>query len=187
MNLRLLLILPVVLGFAFGENLLTNGDFEQELTVGWTQTYGGYGYHNVERSTWRHPDPDYEVWAQQYDGLGWNRLEQVVEVKDVDIDFSFIAKFDIGNGSSTCWPVAAVILAYYNSGGALLGDTRFCHASPYCNWTPSSTCNLIPVVGNQWMPWSLNVREEITYNLPGVDAEQVAKIGVALYDYTSGG
>jgi len=187
MKLKLLLILPIAFGLALADNLLTNGDFEQELSVGWTQTYGGYGNHMAERSSWRHPDPDYEVWVQQYDGSGWNRLEQIVDVTDVDVDFSFIGKFDIGGGSSVCWPVGSVILEYYNTGGVLLGETRFCRASPYCNWTPSSTLNLIPIGGNEWMPWSLNVLEEITYNLPGVDAEQVAKIGVAIYNYTSGG
>lgn len=187
MNLRLLLILPVVLGLASGENLLTNGDFEQDISVGWTLTYYGYGMHNAERAVWRHPDPDYEVWVQQNSGEGWTRLEQQVSVPGPNLDFSFTAKLDLGNASSSCWPVPSVILEYYDASNTMLGETRFYLPCAYCNWVPSDLLSLIPVGSSAWMPWSINVLEEIQSNLPGVDADEVRKITVALYDYTSGG
>ena len=184
---KVLLLLPLILGFAGAQNLLENGDFEQDLTVGWQWTYGGYGSHLNDRQVWRHPDPDYEAWVQQYDGEGWSKLYQIVDVTDVELDFSFIGKFEIGGSSSTCWPVGSVCIEYYNASQGLLGETRFyCHDA-YCNWTPSSTLDLVPVSPSNWEPWNLNIQEELTYNLPGVNSEDVAKIGVAMYLYTSGG
>lgn len=184
---RLLFALPVLFGLVLGQNLLTNGNFEQELSVGWSPVMSGLGSHSAERAVWRHPDPDYECWVQQYDGSGSTRLEQTVNVPHVNLDFSFAAQFAIGGGSSTCWPVASVILEYLNASGAMLGETRFYYHNAYCNWVPTSTVSLIDIGSPDWMSYNLNVAEEIRDNLPGMNASQVRKIRVAFYDYTSGG
>ena len=58
MKLKLLTVLCLGAALALGQNLLTNGDFEQDLTVGWTYTDSGYGTHYADRQTGYQPDPD---------------------------------------------------------------------------------------------------------------------------------
>ena len=187
MKLRLLLVLPLLLGIALGQNLLTNGDFEQDMSVGWTATQGGAGSHVVERYMGQHPDPDYEVLVQQVSGSGWTKCHQIVDITDVDVEVSFWAQFYIGGGWSTCWPVTAVFIEYLDENGLFLGDTRICHHNAYWNWVPTSTRHLITVTNPDWTEYTYDIRQELDNNLPGVNVADVAKIGVALYDYTSGG
>lgn len=187
MKLKLLLIVPLVAGVGLASNLIANGDFEQDLSVGWTLQQGGLGSHITNRATSYHPDPDNEVQVRQYSGPGYTRLGQLIDVDGPDLMLSFWARWNIGGGSSTCWPVTAVFVEYYDHRGLMLGDTRFYYHNAYCNWAPSNRRNLIDISDPNWMQYDLSIRQEITDNLPAVDADLVKRIGIALYDYTSGG
>lgn len=187
MRLKLLLIIPAVLSLTLAQNLLTNGDFEQDLTAGWTQTKGGTGTQTMDRSVGYHPDPDCEAMAYQYSGSGWVKLAQTLDMPGPDALLTFWASFWRGASSSACWPVACVNASYLDAGGTLLGETRFYYHDAYCTWTRSSTLNLIDVTDPNWTQYSLDVRAEIATNLPGVNPDNVRKIQVALYVYTSGG
>jgi len=171
----------------YGQELLTNGDFEQELTVGWTQTRGGSGSMVCDRSQAYHPDPDYEAKDSLYDGAGWNKLSQLVDVPGPLLELSFWASFAYGAGSSTCWPVASVTVEYYDLNSTLLGETRFYWHSPYCNWTPSPTLSLHEVTNPDWTEYTLDIPTELSQNLPGVNPDDIARVAVSLYTYTSGG
>jgi hypothetical protein len=182
-----LLLIPAVLSLAAGQNLLVNGDFEQPLTTGWALTTGGSGYGATDRQTDYHPDPDYEARDSLYSGPGCRRLAQRVSVSSTWLDVSFWAKFEIGGGSSTCWPVASVVVGYYDAVDAWLGETRFYYHNEYCNWTSSGTMHLVEVTDPAWRQYSFNVSEELAANLPGVDPDDVRRVEVALFDTTAGG
>lgn len=187
MKFRILLTAALAIAVAAGQNLLVNGDFEQVLTNGWTQTYGGSGTRIFDRDTSYHPDPDYEGYVQQYSGSGWARLAQSVTTGNDALLLSFSAWFSIGAGSSTCWPVAAVCVEYLNSSSAVLGETRFYSHNAYCNWTGSSTLHLIEVTSTSWEDYELDVHQELIDNLPGVNPDSVRGVQISLYCYTSGG
>ncbi len=185
MILRLLILLPLLFGFTAAQNLLVNGDFEQELSVGWTAGKDGNGTHTIERQTTPQPDPDYEAYLKQESGEGWVRLRQVVDVAGPYLELTFHAQFGF-ECPSFCWPVASVCVEYYDAEDALLGETRFYHHDVQCDWTRTSTLDLIDIVDPTWNQYTLNIREEINNNLSGVNAEEIRKLGVALYNYTSG-
>ncbi|MFO7650700.1 MAG: hypothetical protein R6X13_05085 [bacterium] len=186
MKMKLLALLPLVAAVALGQNLLINGDFEQDLTVGWTYTDSGYGTHQADRQTSYDPDPDYEAMAYQYDNPGWARLAQRVDAPGVLLQLSFRASFLQTGGTSSCWPAACVSVCYYDGSSTLLGETRYFY-STYANWTPSPTLSLHRVNDPAWADYSLNVAEEISTNLPGVDPGDVAQVEVALLAYTYSG
>ncbi len=187
MILRIMAAVPLFLCLASAQNLLVNGDFEQDISVGWSQLQGGAGTHTTQRQTNRHPDPDYEAWVRQYSGSGWTKLYQMVDIPGPDVLVNFWASFNIGGGSSTCWPVAAVFIEYYNQSGLYMGDTRFCYHNAYWNWTQTGTRSLIDVASPDWMAYGIHVRQEVDDNLPSVNSEDIRKLSVALYSYTSGG
>jgi hypothetical protein len=183
---KLILLLPLLLGFAAGQELLTNGDFEQDLTVGWTRVDTGYGTHDAARDTTYHPDPDYEAFVYQYDNPGVTQLVQYVDAPGTVMTFSFWAKFEEGGGSSSCWPAGCVSIYYCDAANTILGETRFFY-STYANWTPSPTLSLHQTTTADWTQYTLDVAEELSQNLGGVNPDDVARIGVAVVAYAGGG
>jgi MOSC domain-containing protein YiiM len=55
---RLLVLSVIICSGLFGENLLTNGAFEQPLSVGWLQATSGSNV-TINRATTYDPDPDF--------------------------------------------------------------------------------------------------------------------------------
>ncbi|MEO0079226.1 MAG: hypothetical protein ABIK44_00915 [candidate division WOR-3 bacterium] len=186
MRLKFLLIPTLALSLSLGQELLVNGDFEQELSVGWTYTDSGSGTHLAQRGTEYQPDPDYEAYVYQYDNPGWTRLSQRVDVPGVALQLSFWARFNEGGGSSTCWPAACFQVCYYNDDNVLLGETRY-YYSTYADWVPSPTLSLYRITNPDWSRYELNIPDELTQNLPGVNPGEVAKVEVALFSYTISG
>jgi len=185
---RYVLLLPlVILATSFGQELLVNGDFEQPLDVGWAQDTGGYGYRTVVRDTGYQPDPDFEVCDSQYSGSGWTRLSQTVDVPGPILHLSFWASFAVGGGSSTCWPVASVDVVYRDDAGTPLGTTKVYYHNEYCTWVPDPTLGLVEVTTPDWTQYSLDIADELSQHLPGVNPGDVRKITVALSDTTAGG
>jgi hypothetical protein len=181
---RTILLMSLLAVVGFGQNLLTNGDFEQDLSIGWTQS--GYGVYYMDRQTGYNPDPDYEAFDSLY-GYGFGKLNQIVDAPGITLSLDFWAKFELGGGSSSCWPVAAVTVGYYDADNVLLGESRIYYHNEYCTWTPSGTLSLIPITTPDWTLYTLDIAQEISSNLPGVNPGDVAKVGVALWDTTSGG
>lgn len=186
MKLKLVLALLFVLGAGVSQELLTNGDFEQDLTVGWTYTDSGVGTHEALRDTGFQPDPDYEGYTYQYDNPGWARLSQAVDVPGAMEQLSFSASFEEVGGTSSCWPAACVSVCYLDASSTLLGETRY-YYSTYANWVASPTLSLIRVTDPAWNQYRLGIAEELETNLPGVNPAVVARIEVALLSYTYSG
>jgi hypothetical protein len=185
---KLVLLLPLLLGLGFGQNLLLNGDFEQPLSTGWTETHEGYGIITFDRQTYYDPDPDYEAMDSIYSGAGSTRLTQIVEVPGPLLQLNFTAKFALGGGtSSTCWPVASFAVSYYDALDNKLGETRFYLHDSNCTWIATPTLSLIEVSSLDWQNYQLNIADELNTNLPGVDPALVMRVGVALFDTTAGG
>jgi hypothetical protein len=186
--MRRLVLIPVLLlaAVAFGQELLVNGDFEQDLSVGWTRIDSGTVTHEANRDVGYEPDPDYEAYVYTYDNPGSTILVQTVEVPCALVEFSFRAAFVESAGSSSCWPAACVSVFYYNASDALLGETRY-YYSTYANWTESPTLSLYQVTDPAWNQYRLDVQQELATKLTGIDPAQITKIGVALNAYTSGG
>ncbi len=167
---------------------LTNGDFEQTLDNGWTD-YISYptSIDTIDRATGFHPDLDYEARVKKYD-YAYARLSQTVDIWTTDLEFSVDAKLYAYeyNSAASYWATAAIVLAYRDVNGSLLGQTRICHNTPHCPYTNSSTFHIIPAPDpNNWYTYAFNINDELD-SLPGVNPADVAKIEVALYDTTNG-
>lgn len=173
---------------AASANLLTNGDFEQPLAVGWTQKVNSIsGSHSFNRwDTLGQSTPGFA--AQVYKYLAsYATLSQTVDVPGTDLSFGFDGRLRMAGGSSTCWPVGAVVLSYLNSSGGELGSTMFILRNEFCDWVESDTLHFIDVtLPGEWVDYRLDVAQELTDNLPGVNPAQVRKTQVQLYSYVNG-
>jgi hypothetical protein len=174
---KLIVTMLIFAGVVFAANMLTNGDFEQELSVGWTQTIVGIG--TITRATTYDPDPDYEAYVYKADGNGYVTLAQVTDIATTDLVFSANAKLYTFSTSSQCWAGAAVCVSYLNAADDVLGWTRICVTSIACPWYNNDTCHVIEVADTSWHSHTLNIEDEFQ-SLPGITPSEVAKIEVAL-------
>ncbi len=182
------LALFLVIGISNAGPLLTNGDFEQDLSIGWTETsYYPTSLDTIDRATTFHPDPDYEVRVKKYD-YAYQRLSQTVDIWTTDLEFSVDARLYAHEYTPTApyWATAAIVLVYRDNNNTRLGETRICYNSPHVPYTNTSTFHMVVVTdGNNWYNYSFNIDDELT-NLSGVTPSDIAKIEVAFYDTTNG-
>lgn len=180
---KYVIVILIFAGLIFADNLLTNGDFEQELDVGWQQSMTANGV--IDRATTYDPDQDYEAKVYQYESSGYTTLYQEIGILSVDLpvtEFSCKAKMNAYSTIPSDWAAAAVIVSYMNESSTVLGETRITYKTVGCPWTNTSTMHVISVADVSWQDFSFNLNDELTTNLPGVNPAEVVKIKIALYD-----
>ena len=189
-NLVIVLSLSLLAGIvvpAAAQELLTNGDFEQDLSVGWKDSaFDLAGSHFYERSDTLGQSAGFGARAYKY-LASYAALTQQVDVPSTNLVLSFDGRFRIGGGSSTCWPVAGVVLRYLNGAGLELGNTKFVLHNEFCTWANSDTAHLIEIeVPETWGPRELDIAQELAANLPGVNPADVSQVRIELYAYDNG-
>lgn len=177
--MRYLGVIVIMVSLASATNLVTNGDFEQDLASGWTESsLGGI----IDRSTDYHPDADYEVQVYKYSSSGIVSLSQIVDIDNTDIDFSCKAKMYALDNTVGDWAAAAVALIYLNETNSVLGETRIYRPSDGdCPWVDTPRLHLIYVPDENWLDYTFNINDELQ-NLPIIDPSYVDKIQVVLFD-----
>jgi hypothetical protein len=176
-------------GPATANEFLVNGDFEQPLDVGWTDTVASEaGTFAFERAdTFGQPTPGFAAKVTKYLAR-YASLRQTVDVPNLDLTLSFDGRFKIAGGSSTCWPVASLWIRYSDLSGVELGNTRICRSSEYSTWVSSDTVHLIEIsdTTGAWHNYSVNLKQELAANLPGINPDNVKKVTVDLFAYDNG-
>lgn len=173
-------IIIFMLGISSAGTFLTNGDFEQELNIGWEQITNGSNII-INRATNYDPDPDYEAYVYKGTGSGYAKLHQIVNIPTTDLEFSVYTKLYAYDNHTSAWCGAAVVIAYLDESGSLLGDTRICARSTQCPWSNTSTHHIIEATDSLWHNYAFSINDELT-NLPGVNPSAIKKIDVALFD-----
>jgi hypothetical protein len=166
--------------------LLTNGNFEQDLTAGWTKV-SAWAYDSISRGTSYEPDADYEVLVLKdsiYCG-GMTKLYQTVDIPTTNLAFSVKAKIHAyaNTADEYLWAGAAVEISYLSAAGTVLGKTRINRMTTHCPWASTPTLHLINAANENWNTYSFNINTELA-NLPGVVPSQVMRISVACFDST---
>jgi len=187
MRTAIVLALAALAGLA-SANLLVNGDFEQTIDVGWDTLAGNEA--GGDTFTWSdtlgQPSPGKAVAVRKYLAR-FASMSQTVDVPGVNLTLTFDGRLEIGGGSSTCWPVASFVVRYLDSAGTSLGNTKIYLHDQYCTWASSDTQSLIDITTpGVWTPFSLDVADELSKNLPGIAAANVKKLTIDLYAYDNG-
>ncbi len=167
-----------------GAELLTNGDFEQDISVGWTEQASG-GEYTIGRDIFHNADPDYEACVRKY-LTGYATLTQTVSVPNTNLFFSAEARFsnECEDNVYNYFAASAIRLEYQDSSGVTLGETRIFSGTEYCDWASTSSLHLIEVAGDEWLELSFLVEEEVR-NIPDVNPDDVAQVTISLYAYST--
>jgi hypothetical protein len=167
---------------------LVNGNFEQELSVGWNQFIEyQYSSDTIDRAVNLDSDTDYEARIKKHDA-SCAKLDQTVNITSTNMQFSVRANLSANefNQYATYWSAAAICLRYLGSNNDLLGETRIVYKSPHCPWVNSNTVHLIEVSApDTWQTYSFNLNTELT-NLSGVTPANIKMIQVVVMDTTNG-
>ena len=187
MRTTVIVALAALAGLA-SANLLVNGDFEQAIDVGWDtlaeNAAGGDTFTWTD--TLGQPSPGYAVAVRKYLAK-YASMSQTVDIPGVNLALTFDGCLEIGGGSSTCWPVAAFVVRYLDSAGVSLGNTMLYLHDQYCTWAASDTPSLVDITTpGVWTPFILDIADELSKHLPGIDPADVKKLTVDLYAYDNG-
>jgi hypothetical protein len=178
---KYLIVILTLACVVFADNLLANGDFEQDLSIGWQQTTLGIPFI-IDRATHYDGDPNYEALVLKSSSNGFASLHQIVTLPTTDIDFICSAKLYAYDNTAGDWAGAAIILSYMNASNTILGETRICRISDAdCPWVDSPTLHLIIATDGNWNNYSFTIADELT-NLSGVNPLEVSKLQIALFD-----
>ncbi|MBE0432541.1 hypothetical protein IBX73_03635 [candidate division WOR-3 bacterium] len=183
MHRYLSLFLLAALGSA--SVLITNGDFEQDLSVGWTQTINGANA-SIIRGTTYDPDPDYEVYVYKGTGTGHAKLHQTAHIPTTNLEFAASLKLYASSNSTTCWAAGALVIEYLDDLGDLLGETMICYKSSVCPWTNTPTRHIITPADSFWHDYAFNIDTELT-NLSGVNPGDIKRIQITLAGFAESG
>lgn len=180
-------IFAALVGLA-SANLLVNGDFEQTIDVGWDTI--AVNWAGGDTFTWSdtlgQPSAGYAVAVRKY-LAEFASMSQTVDIPGVNLTLTFDGRFEIGGGSSTCWPVASFVVRYLDSTGASLGNTQVYLHDQYCTWATDDTQSLIDVTTpGVWTQFSLDIADELSTHLPGIDPASVRKLTIDLFAYDNG-
>jgi uncharacterized protein (DUF779 family) len=187
MRTTVIIVLAALAGLA-SANLLLNGDFEQPMDVGWdtiaANAAGGDTF--TWSDTLGQPTPGHAVAVRKY-LASYASMNQTVDVPNVNLTLAFDARFQIGGGSSTCWPVASFVVRYLDAAGASLGNSQIYLHDQYCTWAATDTQSLIDITTpGMWAPFSLDIASELSTHLPGINPSSVSKLNVDLHAYDNG-
>ncbi|MBC8550818.1 MAG: hypothetical protein H8D23_14330, partial [Candidatus Brocadiales bacterium] len=167
-------------------NLIVNGNFEEPWTVGWKRIVAapsrGANHVKIVYSADGEGDDDLYL---RHTGESYMTLFQSIPVISCNLLFS--ASFRLGpverNGATSM-----IELEYGDKKGRYMGSTRLVnyHYSPFIYTKRKSPLNTgfkhYIKMGARWYKhYTINLREEIINNLPGIDPDRIKEIVINLY------
>jgi hypothetical protein len=173
-----LLLLGAAAGQATPLECVVNGDFEQELEVGWQQLDEATNAA-IARNADLDDDPDQELGLRFNNGVGEISVWQRFAIPNTDLDIATTIRAR-ASGSGGAWVAAGFRLGYLDRNMVVLGRTFIGRMSSDCPWFGSPTLHLVTSAHDEWEQYSFNLNDELA-NLPGVDPSEVAYLEVEVF------
>ena len=181
----LVLLFFALPSFAAAIELVDNGGFEDDQTIGWVEETVGSSA-TIDRSVGYDPDPDFEIRVEKLTGNGHARLDQTVAVPSADAVFSAAVMIDVeASAKGGPWAAAGIALDYENYLGDALGTTMILRKTVDCPWIDSGKLHLIVVPDAAWNTVGFNLADELA-NLTDVDLHAVHQIRISLFGQVGG-
>ncbi len=173
-----LLMLGAAAGQATPLECVVNGDFEQELEVGWQQLDAATNAA-IARNADLDDDPDHELGLRFDNGVGEISVWQRLAIPDTDLDIATTLRAR-ASGSGGAWVAAGFGLSYLDRNLVVLGQTFIGRMSSDCPWYDSPTLHLVTSAHDEWEQYSFNLNDELA-NLSGVDPSEIMYLEVEVY------
>lgn len=187
-NITAALILALTWAFPFllTAQTISNGDFEQDHTIGWTTGGRLQGTDVVERVTDGDADGDYEIRLYHYDFTEIN-LSQTITVSTLDVALSFDAKLRGWSSSNAqnWYGAGAVDIIYLNGSDSVLAIYRMGDITPGYGKADTPSLYTDYISDEIWHSYSINLLDEYNLHFSGFQTSDVTQIKILLWAYGS--
>ncbi|MEO0094229.1 MAG: hypothetical protein ABIK67_08265 [candidate division WOR-3 bacterium] len=176
--------LAILLAFCWliangSSNSLINGDFEQDLKVGWqisTKDYDGSSKIKRVKVKDNYYAKVEKIWC------GYAELFQIIQLTNLDQDLSVRLRLNANSNRDGYSALAAFILSFLDEEDKTLARIRIAYSTKVLTNTPMEyNYSALP---NKWQTNTINLREELKH-FPKIDFKKIAKLKISLYAYGS--
>ncbi len=183
-----LLVLAMLTGFGplraqeptVPSSAVVNGDFAQPLDSGWTRTSRDLvGYHAFA------PIKDGGMKVRKVQ-CGFARLTQDIPLATADVVLEVPVRLRASANVPGYHAYAALVVEYVDSQGTTLGETRYVTFSGRKPPAGTDVRHVVEVAPDGWQPVELDVAAELSDNLPGIPAADVAGLRIVFDAFGSG-
>jgi hypothetical protein len=118
---------------------------------------------------------------------GHRTLTQEVNLTTADLDFAVLARFSASSTKPDYYSYAAVVLTFLDSAGKPLGSTSTGYATAAAGWNNTPTAHYVRAAKPDTDAYyQLNLSNELSRNLTGIDPTRVKRLRVQFVTYCSG-
>lgn len=158
---------------------IINGDFEQELTIGWQKANKNYvGYNSIKLLGVNKNNYAYV----KKDMCGYAKLFQTIKIDNLNQNLSVRLNLNAYANRQGYIATSAFIIGFLDEENNVLAETRIAYSTAGLSNTPTSYHHLVNP--KEWKNHTINLKEEID-RFSKIDPNQIMKLKIALYAYGS--
>ena len=159
---------------------LLNGDFEQELKVGWqasSKDYAGSSEINRDKMQKNNIAHLLKDWG------GYAELSQIINLGNLNQSLSVRLNLNSTSNREGYTATSAFILSFLNKENKVLAEIRIAYSTDKLINSP--VLYNYPMAPAEWKTHTLNLKDEFTKHFPKVDVNKIKKLKIAMYAYNN--
>jgi hypothetical protein len=159
-------------------DVLLNGDFEQELNIGWQTSSNDYTgsseitRNQVEKNHYAHLIKDL---------CGYAELSQIINLDNLNQDLSARLNLNATSNRAGYNATAAFILSFLDKENKVLAETQIAYSTDQLTNTPVPYS--YPAKPAEWKTYTLNLKDELDKHFSKVDVSKIKKLKITLSAY----
>jgi len=161
-------------------DVILNGDFEQELNVGWqasSKDYAGSSEINRDKIQKNHFAHLIKDWG------GYAEMSQIINLDNLNQNLSVRLNLDATSNREGYAATSAFILSFLNKENKVLAEIRIAYSTDKLINSP--VLYNYPMAPAEWKTHTLNLKDELTKHFLKVDVNKIKKLKIAMYAYNN--
>lgn len=161
-------------------DVLLNGDFEEELSIGWqisSKDYAGSSEINrdkIEKNHFAHLQKD---WG------GYAELSQILKLDNLNQNLSFRLNLNATSNREGYSATSAFILGFLDKNNKITSEIRIAYSTSQL--TNSSILYNYPTKPAEWKVYTLNLKDELDKHFSKIDVSKIKKLKITLSAYNN--
>ncbi len=160
--------------------ILINGDFEQDLAIGWqvsTKDIAGRSVIYRAESGENHYAYLLKEWC------GYAQLQQIVKLKSLNQVLSFRLRLNARSNRKGYFATAAFIISFLDDNNKSLAETKIAYSTTQLSNT--STSHFYLSEPGEWKNYLIDLKKELNTHFPKIDIGKVKRLKIALATYNN--
>jgi hypothetical protein len=161
-------------------DILHNGDFEQELNIGWQTSSDDYSGSSeitrdqIEKNHYAHLIKDL---------CGYAELSQIINLVNLNQNISVRLNLNATSNRAGYTATAAFILSFLDKENKVLAETQIAYSTDQLTNTPVPYS--YPAKPSEWETHTLNLKDELDKHFSKIDVSKIKKLKITLSAYNN--